>query len=82
MASGWPEKRRVDAGALLYTAAPMGLFLATFIVFQIQGVYFRGTPEVAWRYVFLSGLIPAFVAILESYINAILRFHLFSAIHA
>ena len=59
-----PEKRRVDAGALLYTAAPMGLFLATFIVFQIQGVYFRGTPEVAWRYVFLSGLIPAFVAIL------------------
>ena len=58
-----PEKRRVDAGALLYTAAPMGLFLATFIVFQIQGVYFRGTPEVAWRYVFLSGLIPAFVAI-------------------
>jgi MFS family permease len=58
-----PEKRRVDAGALLYTAAPMGLFLATFIVFQIQGVYFRGSPEVAWRYVFLSGLIPAFVAI-------------------
>ena len=58
-----PEKRRVDAGALLYTAAPMGLFLATFIVYQIQGVYFRGTPEVAWRYVFLSGLIPAFVAI-------------------
>jgi MFS family permease len=58
-----PEKRRVDAGALLYTAAPIGLFLATFIVFQIQGVYFRGAPEVAWRYVFLSGLIPAFVAI-------------------
>ena len=58
-----PEKRRVDAGALLYTAAPMGLFLATFIVFQVQGVYFRGEPEVAWRYVFLSGLIPAFVAI-------------------
>ena len=58
-----PEKRRVDAGALLYTAAPMGLFLATFIVFQVQGVYFRESPEVAWRYVFLSGLIPAFVAI-------------------
>ena len=58
-----PEKRRVDAGALLYTAAPTGLFLATFIVFQIQGVYFRGAPEIAWRYVFLSGLIPAFVAI-------------------
>ena len=59
-----PEKRRVDAGALLYTGAPMGLFLATFLVYQIQGVYFRAVPEVAWRYVFLSGLIPAFVAIL------------------
>jgi MFS family permease len=58
-----PEKRRVDAGALLYTAAPTGLFLATFIVYQIQGVYFRGAPEIAWRYVFLSGLIPAFVAL-------------------
>ena len=58
-----PEKRRVDAGALLYTAAPMGLFLATFLVYQIQGVYFRGTPEVAWRYVFLTGLIPAFAVI-------------------
>ena len=42
-----PEKRRVDAGALLYSAAPAGLFLATFLVYQIQGVYFRGTPEIA-----------------------------------
>jgi len=58
-----PERRRVEAGALLYTAAPMGLFLATFLVFQIQGVYFRATPDVSWRYVFLTGLIPAFVAI-------------------
>ena len=58
-----PERRRVDAGALLYTAAPTGLFLATFIVYQIQGVYFSGAPEVAWRYVFLSGLIPAFLTL-------------------
>jgi MFS family permease len=58
-----PEKRRVDAGALLYSAAPMGLFLATFLVYEIQGVYFRGVPEVAWRYVFLSGLIPAIAAL-------------------
>jgi MFS family permease len=58
-----PEKRRVDAGALLYTAAPMGLFLATFIVYEVQGVYFKGAPEVAWRYVFLSGLIPAFLTL-------------------
>jgi len=43
---------------LLYSAAPTGWFLATFLVYQIQGVYFRAVPEVAWRYVFLSGLIP------------------------
>jgi MFS family permease len=59
-----PEKRRVDAGALLYSAAPASLFLATFLVYEIQGVYFRATPEVAWRYVFLAGLIPAFLTLL------------------
>ncbi|HEY0428095.1 MAG TPA: MFS transporter [Pyrinomonadaceae bacterium] len=56
-----PEKRRVEAGALLYTSAPMGLFLATFVTFQITGVYFND-PAVSWRYVFLCGLIPAAVA--------------------
>jgi MFS family permease len=59
-----PEKRRVDAGALLYTAAPASLFLATFLVYQIQGVYFKASPEVAWRYVFLTGLIPAVLTLL------------------
>ncbi len=53
-----PEKRRVEAGALLYTSAPMGLFLATFVVFQVTGVYFND-PAMSWRYVFLFGLIPA-----------------------
>lgn len=57
-----PEKRRVEAGALLYTSAPLGLFLATFVTYQVQGVLFQGSPEVAWRYVFLCGLIPAAVA--------------------
>jgi MFS family permease len=57
-----PENRRVEAGALLYTSAPLGLFLATFVTYQIQGVYFVSTPETAWRYVFLCGLIPAAVA--------------------
>src|SRR5438876_3891287 len=57
-----PERRRVEAGALLYTAAPLGLFLATIITYQVQGVYFKGSPEVAWRYVFLFGLVPAAVA--------------------
>ena len=57
-----PEKRRVEAGALLYTSAPLGLFLATFVTYQVQGVFFRDSPEVAWRYVFLFGLLPAAVA--------------------
>lgn len=57
-----PEKRRVEAGALLYTSAPMGLFLATYVTYMVQGVVFKGSPEVAWRYVFLFGLIPAAVA--------------------
>ncbi|MEA2690822.1 MAG: hypothetical protein QOJ16_209 [Acidobacteriota bacterium] len=58
-----PEKRRIEAGALLYTSAPMGLFLATFLNFQIAGKLFRGQPEVSWRYVFLCGLLPAAVAL-------------------
>lgn len=57
-----PEKRRVEAGALLYTSAPLGLFLATYVTWFIQGVAMKGSPEVAWRYVFLCGLIPAVVA--------------------
>jgi MFS family permease len=59
-----PEKRRVEAGALLYTSASAGLVLATVITYQIQGVFFRGNPDVGWRYVFLFGLIPAAVALL------------------
>ncbi len=59
-----PEKRRVEAGALLYTSAPAGLFLATFLVHLIQGGAFKSAPEIGWRYVFLCGLIPAGVALL------------------
>lgn len=59
-----PEHRRVEAGSLLYTSAPLGLFLATFINFQIAGVFWKSSPEVSWRYVFLAGLIPAAAAFL------------------
>jgi MFS family permease len=59
-----PERRRVEAGALLYTSAPVGLFLATFTNAQIAGNFFKGQPEVSWRYVFLCSLIPAAVALL------------------
>ena len=54
--------KRVEAGALLYTSAPMGLFLATYVATWVQGVALPSRPEVAWRYVFLFGLIPAAVA--------------------
>src|SRR5437588_532494 len=59
-----PEKRRVEAGALLYTSAPLGLFLATYVTYAISGVAMAGRPDVSWRYVFLCGLIPAGVAFL------------------
>jgi len=59
-----PEKRRIEAGALLYTSAPMGLFLATWANYQIARVHFASSPETSWRYVFLCGLIPAAVAFL------------------
>jgi MFS family permease len=58
-----PEKRRVEAGAILYTSAPVGLALATLVNFQIAGVLFKGDPETSWRYVFLAGLIPAAAAL-------------------
>ena len=57
-----PDKYRVEAGALLSTSAPMGLFLATFVNDQIARVILPSSPETSWRYVFLCGLIPAIVA--------------------
>ena len=57
-----PEDKRVEAGALLYTSAPMGLFLATFVNAEVAGNWFADQPEVSWRYVFLFGLIPAAAA--------------------
>jgi MFS family permease len=58
-----PEHRRVEAGALLYTSAPVGLFLATQVTWLIQGYALPGNPEISWRVVFLCGLIPAAVAV-------------------
>jgi len=58
-----PEERRVEAGALLYTAAPLGLFLATFVNHQVSAVWLAGSPEQSWRVVFLFGLVPAAVAL-------------------
>ena len=58
-----PEKRRVEAGALLYTSAPMGLFLATFVNFQIAGVLLaRRRPRRRGASSSCAGSIPAAVA--------------------
>jgi MFS family permease len=60
-----PEKRRVFAGGLLYTSAPLGLFLATFVndLFTQRIDWLAANPSLAWRAVFLTGLVPAFLAI-------------------
>lgn len=57
-----PEKRRVDAGVLLYTAASIGLFLATGLNYMVAARWFPDSPEKSWRYLFLFGLAPAAVA--------------------
>jgi MFS family permease len=62
VAEAVPEEKRVEAGALLYTSAPLGLFLATFVNHQVAAVWFVESPETSWRIVFLFGLIPAAVA--------------------
>ena len=59
-----PERSRVEAGALLYTSAPLGLFLATGVNAVIAGGWLVDQPELSWRVVFLSGLLPAAVAFL------------------
>jgi MFS family permease len=64
VAEAVPEERRVEAGALLYTAGPIGLFLATWVNFQVAGVWFADSPETSWRIVFLFGLLPAGAALL------------------
>jgi MFS family permease len=57
-----PEEKRVEAGALLYTSAPLGLFLATFVNSEVAGGWFAHDPAMSWRYVLLFGLVPAAVA--------------------
>lgn len=59
-----PEDQRVEAGALLYTSAPLGLFLATGVNSWIAGHLMSDNPEFSWRVVLLFGLIPAAFAFL------------------
>lgn len=63
VAEAVPESKRVEAGAIMQTASPIGLALASFANYQVAGVWFAESPELSWRYVFLCGLIPAAVAL-------------------
>lgn len=58
-----PEHRRVEAGALLYASAPVGLFLATLVNWLVAGVWMTGDPSTSWRWVFAVGAVPALVAL-------------------
>jgi MFS family permease len=60
-----PERRRVPMGALLYTSAPFGILLAGLAndLFTKQITAVAANPDLAWRLVFLSGLVPATVAL-------------------
>src|SRR5207244_3803193 len=60
-----PERRRVAAGALLYTSSPLGIFLATLVndLFTKRIPLLAAQPDLAWRLVFVSGLAPAAVAL-------------------
>ena len=65
VAESLPFSKRVMGGALLYTSAPAGLFLATFVndlfTHKLQGI--ASDPNLSWRAVFLTGLVPAGVAV-------------------
>lgn len=66
VAESLPKEKRILGGALLYTSAPFGLFLATFVnnLFTSQLDALASNPALAWRAVFLTGLVPALVAFL------------------
>jgi MFS family permease len=65
VAESLPKEKRIIGGALLYTSAPMGLFLATYVndLFTRQLDAVAKNPHLSWRAVFLTGLVPAAVAI-------------------
>jgi len=63
VAEAVPDSRRVEAAAIMQTASPTGLALATFVNYQIAGVWLAHSPATSWRYVFLSALVPAALAL-------------------
>jgi MFS family permease len=64
VAEAVPENRRVEAGVIMQTGSPLGVVLAGAANYLIAGVWFAGQPQLAWRYVFLAGLVPVVLALL------------------
>jgi MFS family permease len=58
-----PEKRRLEAGALLYTSAPVFIVLAGYVNQLIAGTWLPDSPATSWRWVFACGLLPAAAAL-------------------
>lgn len=59
-----PDEKRVEAGAMLQTAAPLGLLGITLVNLLVAGRLLPGNPQASWRLVFLVGLLPALAALL------------------
>lgn len=67
-----PPERRVAAGALLYTSAPLGILLAGLVteVLTRRVDVLAAQPDLAWRAVFLTGVLPAlFVAWIRRHVE-------------
>jgi MFS family permease len=63
VAEAVPEGRRVEAGVIMQTASPLGVVLASAVNYEISGVWLAHDPQLAWRCVFLAGLLPVLVAL-------------------
>ena len=64
VAEAVPQSKRVEAGVILQSSSPLGIVLASGVNYLIAGVWFAGTPQSSWRYVFLAGLAPVILAVL------------------
>jgi MFS family permease len=58
-----PEKKRLEAGALLYTSAPVFIVLAGYVNKLIAQTWLPHSPATSWRWVFACGLLPAAAAL-------------------
>lgn len=60
-----PESRRVEMGALLFTSAPVGVFIAIGVtrLFTSEIASIAGDHSISWRAVMAFGAVPALIAI-------------------